>query len=69
VPEALAQYAGRVASQRLLKRIAENFAWVQQAARLRRTRHRRLARVSAVFPPAVTAYSLVRLPKLFGAVA
>ena len=36
---------------------------------MRQTRHRGIARVSAVFPLAVTAYNLVRLPRLLGAIA
>jgi transposase len=69
VPEALTRTAGYVASQRIRKRIEESFAWVKEVARLRQTRHRGLARVSAVFSLAVTAYNLVRLPKLLGAPA
>jgi transposase len=67
VPEALTRSAGYLASQRIRKRIEESFAWVKEVARLRQTRHRGLARVSAVFSLAVTAYNLVRLPKLLGA--
>jgi transposase len=69
VPEALTRTAGYLASQRIRKRIEESFAWVKEVARLRQTRHRGLARVSAVFSLAVTAYNLVRLPKLLGAAA
>jgi transposase len=64
VPEALALTEGYATSQRIRKRIEESFAWVKEVARLRQTRHRGLARVSAVFSLAVTAYNLVRLPKL-----
>jgi transposase len=64
VPEPLTQTAGYLASQRVRKRIEEVFAWAKEVARLRQTRHRGLPRVSAVFSLAITAYNLVRLPKL-----
>lgn len=69
VPEALTLTAGYVASQRIRKRIEESFAWVKEIARLRQTRHRGLQRVSAAFSLAVTAYNLVRLPKLLAQTA
>ena len=69
VPEALTDTAGYIVSQRIRKRIEEAFGWVKQIAGLRQTRHRTLPRVSAVFSLAITAYNLVRLPKLLGASA
>ena len=64
VPEALVDTVGYATSQRIRKRIEEVFGWIKQSAGLRQTRHRGLKRVSAVFSLAVTAYNLVRLPKL-----
>ena len=64
VPEALTRTEGYLASQRIRKRIEEVFGWIKQTAGLRQTRHRGIARVGAVFSLAVTAYNLVRLPKL-----
>lgn len=69
VPEALTRTAGYATSQRTRKRIEETFAWLQEIARLRQTRHRGLPRVSAAFSLAVTAHNLVRLPKLLAATA
>jgi transposase len=69
VPEALTLTAPYAASQRVRKRIEESFAWVKEVARLRQTRQRGLARVSAVFALAITAYNLVRLPNLLQAQA
>lgn len=66
VPEALAETPGYLASQRIRKRIEEVFGWIKQAAGLRQTRHRGIERVHAVFSLAVTAYNLIRLPKLLG---
>jgi transposase len=51
-------------SQRVRKRAEEVFGWVKSSAGLRKTRHRGLARVGWLFTLTVTAYNLVRLPKL-----
>jgi hypothetical protein len=67
VPEALARTAGHLASRRIRARIEQSFAWVKEVARLRQTRHRGPARVSAAFPLAVTSCNLARLPKPPGA--
>jgi hypothetical protein len=67
VPEALTRSAGYPARQRIRKRIEESFAWVKEVARLRQTRQRGLARVSAAFLLAVAAHNLVRLSKLLAA--
>ncbi len=69
VPEALTSTQGYATSQRIRKRIEEIFGWIKQSAGLRQTKHRGLKRVSAVFSLAVTAYNLIRLPKLLGQAA
>jgi transposase len=61
------RHAGYDISQRLRKRIEECYGWVKTVAPLRKTRHRGLARVGWMFTLAVTAYNLVRIPKLVGA--
>ena len=66
VPEVLTRTDGYLASQRIRKRIEEVFGWIKQSAGLRQTKHRGIGRVSAVFSLAVTAYNLIRLPKLLG---
>jgi transposase len=63
------RHSGYAVSQRLRKRIEETFGWTKSTAGLRKTRHRGLARVGWVFTLATTAYNLVRIPKLLGAVA
>jgi len=45
------------------------FGWTKATAGFRQTRHRGLARVAWMFTLTATAYNLVRLPKLVGAVA
>ena len=45
------------------------FGWTKAAAGFRKTRHRGLARVGWMFTLTATAYNLVRLTKLVGAVA
>ena len=59
------RHPGFAASQRCRKRIEEVFAWTKTVAGLRKTRHRGLDRVRWSFTFAVTAYNLIRLPKLF----
>ena len=66
VPQALTRTEGYLASQRIRKRIEEIFGWIKQSAGLRQTRHRGIGQVGAVFSLAVTAYNLIRLPKLPG---
>jgi transposase len=66
VPQALAETEGYQTSQRVRKRIEEVFGWIKQSAGLRQTRHRGIKQVSAVFSLTVTAYNLIRLPKLLG---
>ena len=60
---------GYAVSGRVRKRIEEVFGWTKAAAGFRQTRHRGLARVGWMFALTVTAYNLVRLPKLVGAAA
>jgi hypothetical protein len=45
------------------------FGWATGAAGFRKTHHRGLARVGWMSTLTATAYNLVRLPKLVGAVA
>jgi transposase len=66
VPQALTRTKAYLASQRIRKRIEEVFGWIKQSAGLRQTRHRGIGRVAAVFSLAITAYNLIRLPKLLG---
>ncbi len=58
------RWPGYAASQRVRKRIEEVFGWIKEAAGLRQTHHRGLARVGWTFSLAAAAYNLVRLPKL-----
>jgi hypothetical protein len=62
------RHPGYTISGRRRKRIEEIFGWTK-AAGLRKTRHRGVARVGWIFSLTVTAYNLVRLPKLSGAAA
>ena len=58
------RHAGYTASLRVRKRIEEAFGWAKAAAGFARTKHRGLARVGWQFTLAMSAYNLVRLPKL-----
>ena len=51
------------------KRVKEVFGWSKSAAGFRKTRQRGVARVGWMFTLTATAYNLVRLTKLVGAVA
>ena len=62
------RHPGYVVSGRVRKRIEEVFGWAKTAAGFRKTRHRGVARVGWMFTLTATAYNLVRLPKLVGAV-
>src|SRR6201981_536770 len=62
------RHPGYAVSGRVRKRIEEVFGWTKAAAGFRKTRHRGLARVGWMFPLTATAYNLVRLTKLVGAV-
>lgn len=61
------RHAGYAVSQRCRKRIEEIFGWAKSAAGLAKVKLRGRARVEAVFTLALTAYNLVRLPKLLAA--
>jgi transposase len=63
------RHPGYSVSGRLRKRIEEVFGWSKAAAGFRKTRHCGLARVNWMFTLTITAYNLVRLPKLMAAVA
>ena len=63
------RHPGYAVSGWLRKRIEEVFGWSKAAAGLRKTHHRGLARVGWMFTLITTAYNLVRLGKLVGAVA
>lgn len=58
------RHAGYAASQRCRKRIEEVFGWIKASAGLAKVKVRGLARVNAAFVMALSAYNLVRLPKL-----
>ena len=51
-------------SQRIRKRVEEACGWAKTVAGLRKMRHRGLLKVDWQFILAMTAYDLVRLPKL-----
>ena len=63
------RHSGYAVSGRVRKRIEEVFGWSKAAAGFRKTRHCGLARVRWMFTLTITAYNLVRLPKLIAAVA
>jgi hypothetical protein len=65
---ATTRHAGYAVSGRVRKRIEEVFGWSKAAAGSRKTRHCGLARVNWMFTLTLTAYNLVRLPKLMVAV-
>lgn len=58
------RHAGYAISQRCRKRIEEVFGWLKSAAGMAKTRFRGRPRVDAAFTLALTAYNLIRLPKL-----
>jgi hypothetical protein len=60
---------GYSANQRIRKRIEEAIGWVKTVAGLRKTKLRGLPKVGWAFIFVATAYNLVRVPKLIGAVA
>ncbi|MFE1602314.1 IS5 family transposase [Methylobacterium sp. ID0610] len=62
------RHAGYAMSQKLRKRIEEGFGWIRTVAGRRKTRFRRKDRVGWDFTFAA-AYTLIRLPKLLGALA
>jgi transposase len=58
------RHPGYDVSMRIRKRIEEAFGWAKTIAGLRKMRHRGLPKVDWQFVLAMTAYNLVRLPKL-----
>ena len=62
------RHPGYAVSGWVRKRIEEVFGWTKATAGFRKTRHRGLARVGWMFTLTATAYNLVRLRKLVGAV-
>jgi len=62
------RHPGYAVSGRVRKRIEDVFGWTKAAAGFRKTHHRGLARVGWMFTLTATAYNLIRLPKLLGAV-
>ncbi len=62
------RHPGYAISQRSRKRIEEIFGWIKVSAGLARVKLRGRDRVDAVFRLALSAYNLIRLPKLLGAV-
>lgn len=67
VDRRITRHSGYAISQVIRKRIEEPFGWIKTVAALRKTRHRGTARVGWMFTLAMTAYNLVRLPKLLAA--
>lgn len=58
---------GYADSQRVRKRIEENFGWMKTCAGLRKTRYRGLHRTRLALQLAVAAYNLLRIAKLTAA--
>ena len=63
------RHIGYDISQRCRKRIEEVFGWIKGSAGLGKVKLRGCARVNAVFTMALTAYNLIRLPKLLRSTA
>ena len=63
------RHPGYAVSGRVRKRIEEVFGWAKGAAGFGKTHYRGLSRVGWMFTLPATAYNLIRLPKLVGAVA
>jgi IS5 family transposase len=63
------RHPGYAISGCVRKRIEEMFGWSKTTAGFRKTRHHGLPRVGWMFTFTATAYNLVRLSKLVGAVA
>jgi IS5 family transposase len=61
------RHDGYAISQRSRKRIEEIFGWIKVSAGLARVKLRGRDRVDAAFRLALSAYNLIRLPKLLGA--
>ena len=63
------RHGGYAVSQCIRKRIEEAFGWIKTVAGQEKTHFRGVRRVGFAFTFAATAYNLVRLPKLLGAVS
>lgn len=63
------RHGGYAASQKKRKRIEEIFGWLKTVAGQRQTRFRGLARVRMAWTLALSAYNLVRIPKLMAQAA
>lgn len=63
------RHPGYAISQIIRKRIEEIFGWAKSSAGMAQTRFRGTARVAASFMLGLTAYNLIRLPKLLAAPA
>jgi transposase len=61
------RHPGYAVSQRCRKRIEEVFGWIKASAGLAKVKLRGRPRVDAAFTLALTAYNLIRLPKLLAA--
>ncbi|MGH9847422.1 MAG: transposase [Blastocatellia bacterium] len=58
------RHPGYAVSQIVRKRVEEIFGWTKYAAGQAQTKFRGLKRVAASFTLTVTAFNLIRLPKL-----
>ena len=58
------RHPGYTVSQRIRKRIEEPFGWIKAQAGFGKVKVRGRAKAEAVFTFAVTAYNLIRIPKL-----
>jgi len=61
------RHAGYRASQICRKRIEEVFGWIKTQAGLAKVKLRGCAKIEALFTFTVTAYNLIRIPKLMAA--
>ena len=62
------RHPGYAISQRIRKRVEEIFGWAKVQAGYHKMKVRGCAKAGAVFTFAITAYNLIRIPKLLGAV-
>jgi len=63
------RHPGYAISQIIRKRIEEIFGWAKSSAGMAKTKFKGRKRVAACFMPGLTAYNLIRLPKLLAAPA
>lgn len=61
------RHPGYAVSQRIRKRIEEIFGWLKTTGGLRQLKVRGLSKAKTAFLFALSAYNLIRLPKLLGA--